>query len=467
MPISRRRLLTPVVIAIAALIAFTAVRASAATLSVSTASLPAGEVNVAYSQTLSANGGTGPYTWAVLNPALLPTGISLNSSTGVLSGTPSVATTANFVVQVTDASAGTATRALSIVVHPAVTVGTSSLPVGQVGLSYSQTLSVLGGVAPFSWAVQSGTLPSGLSLNTTTGAITGSPNSPGTSTFTVRVTDALAQHADQALSLTVNAAGTLAITTASLPNGTVGAAYSQTLAATGGTAPYLWALASGSLPPGLTLSTAGVMSGTPATSGSFTFSVLVADNAGGTATRQYTIAVSPLSITTATLPSGSVGSAYSQTIAATGGTGAYVWTVASGGLPTGLTLNASTGLLSGTPTTVGSSTFTVQVADALLATALKTFVLQIKATADEADANVNGNSEKVTICHVPSGNPENEHTITVGEPAVAAHLAHGDSEGACADDAVGTAQGAAGSDDDGNGKGKGPKTNSSRGRGPR
>ena len=144
---------------------------------------------------------------------------------------------------------------------------------------------------------------------------------------------------------------TTQITTSSLPNGTRGVAYSQTLAASGGTVPYTWIVASGTLPAGLVLSSNGVISGTPTTAGgpiSITFQVT--DSTSATATASLPITINgQLSITTSSLPNGTLGVAYSQTLAASGGMAPYTWTVASGTLPAGLVLS-SNGVISGTPT---------------------------------------------------------------------------------------------------------------------
>ena len=140
---------------------------------------------------------------------------------------------------------------------------------------------------------------------------------------------------------------TLAITTTSLPSGTVSSAYSATLVASGGTSPYSWALGSGStLPAGLSLSSSGAISGTPSAAGTSSVVVVVTDHAGATASATLSLdvvaAASPLAITTTSLPSGTVSSAYSANLAASGGTSPYSWALGSGStLPAGLSLSSS------------------------------------------------------------------------------------------------------------------------------
>ena len=138
-------------------------------------------------------------------------------------------------------------------------------------------------------------------------------------------------------------AAALSLTTSSLASGAVGKSYTATLAATGGTTPYKWSVASGALPTGLTLSTAGKISGKPTAPGSFTFSVQVKDAASATSVVAYDLVVTapPLVILYPNLNPGMVGSAYTATLYASGGTGAYTWTLISGALTPGLTLSTA------------------------------------------------------------------------------------------------------------------------------
>ena len=156
-----------------------------------------------------------------------------------------------------------------------------------------------------------------------------------------------------------------------------------------------WSLSAGTLPAGLTLSTAGVLSGTPTTAASSTFTVKVTDGAARTTTRSFTVVVAaPLSVSAATAAGATVGVAYSVQLAATGGTTPYVWQLSAGTLPNGLTLS-TTGAITGTPTTVEDDTFTVQVTDAGGRVATKSLTITVVAplavstTADRKSTRLN------------------------------------------------------------------------------
>jgi len=154
---------------------------------------------------------------------------------------------------------------------------TTTLPDGTFDQTYNQTLVVSGGTSSYTWSLASGTPPAGLNLGTD-GIISGKPTGVGTSNFTVQVTDSLSQTDTQALSLTIVPPGPPTITTTTLPNGTVGVAYLQSLQHTGGTAPLTWGLAGGTvLPDGLSLGTDGSISGTPTTAGTSNFTVEITD----------------------------------------------------------------------------------------------------------------------------------------------------------------------------------------------
>ena len=315
--------------------------------------------------TLSATGGTAPYLWDISSGAL-PTGMSL-SSAGVLSGTPgSVPATYAFTVRARDANNCVSTQALSVkVICPTISLTPSSLSNAQQFAAYSAVLlDGTGGSSPYTFSIQSGALPTGMSLSSA-GLLSGTPTAvPGDYTVVVRGTDSASCSGNRSYTLRVNCP-TIAISPSSLAGGRQYQAYSQTLAASGGNSSYTWSLASGSLPAGLTLSSGGVISGTPTVApGTYTFSVTATDSVGCTATRSCSILFScpTISITPTTLPQATTTVAYSQQLAVSGGTSPYTWSLAAGALPAGITLS-SAGLISGTTTVVGSFNFTAQVSD--------------------------------------------------------------------------------------------------------
>ena len=252
-------------------------------LSITTPNLAAGQVKQNYSATLAANGGTPPFTWSV-SSGNLQAGLSLNSGTGQISGTPTAEGSASFTVKVQDSGIpvqeDTQNLSLTIAGIPPLSLTTTSLPAGMAGTSYSTSLTAEGGEPPYTWEISSGNLPDGLSLNSSSGAITGTPVTPGTATFTAKVTDSGSRNSTQSLTLTISSVPPVNIITASLPDGQLDQPYSAQLSAESGMTPYTWKIASGSLPAGLSLnSSSGLISGTPSVGGTFSFTVEVSDNA--------------------------------------------------------------------------------------------------------------------------------------------------------------------------------------------
>src|SRR5262249_43713682 len=146
------------------------------------------------------------------------------------------------------------------------------------------------GTSPYTFTLSAGSLPSGLSLNTNTGAISGTPDTQGSATFTVKATDKAGSSNIHQYTVTINAP--VAITTTTLrgwspniPN------YNQTVQTSGGTAPLTFKVFSGSLPTGLSLSSTGAITGTPTAQGTFTFTVKVTDAHGSSAKKQYTVTI--------------------------------------------------------------------------------------------------------------------------------------------------------------------------------
>jgi hypothetical protein len=245
------------------------------------------------------------------------------ATSGVVSGTPGASGTYIFTAAVKDSEATprTVTQSVTIAIAgsapqvTALSIATTSLASGAEGTAYSASLAATGGTAPYAFSLASA-LPAGLAL-ASNGSISGTPTATGTFSFTVtaRDSEATPQTVSKAESITVSAAsktvGSLSITTTSLASGTASKAYSSTLAATGGTAPYAWSIASGSLPAGLTLSTAGVISGTPTASGNVSLTVEAKDSEATPLTANAIESIEVGSSSSATAPSQAVNAGYS------------------------------------------------------------------------------------------------------------------------------------------------------------
>jgi len=325
--------------------------------------LPSGVVGVAYSASLAVSGGAAPVTWSISSGSL-PAGLSIDSSTGEISGTPSASGVTGFTVQAVDSESTTATSSQSVTIHAELTVTTTSLPETTVGAAYSQTLVSGGGTAPKTWSIVSGGLPSGLSLNASTGEISGTAAAAGAASFTAQVECCSGATAQQALEIIVNAAPS--VTTSALPSGAVSTPYEQTLTATGGTGAIAWSISAGSLPAGLSLDGAsGVISGTPSAVETASFTVQATDSLGVSGTQALAIeVVDHPEITTLLLDPLTVGQNVSAALQAVHGEAPYAWSLESGALPDGMALNPSTGALTGVPTTSGEASFTAKVTDA-------------------------------------------------------------------------------------------------------
>ncbi|MCL2155897.1 MAG: putative Ig domain-containing protein, partial [Leptospirales bacterium] len=310
----------------------------------------------------------------------------------------------------------------------APTITTGSLPGGAIGIAYNQTLAATG-VVPITWSIDSGTLPNGLTLDEN-GIISGIPNTAGASNFTVKATNNEGSNT-KALSLIITLTPVAPIITIdSLPNGTIGTIYNQTLTVTG-TAPIIWSIDSGTLPDGLTLAENGTISGTPNTTSTSNFTVKATNIAGSnTKALSLIIILAPVApiITTDSLPNGTVGTTYNQTLTVTGAA-PITWSIDSGTLPDGLTL-AENGIISGTPSTVGTSNFTVKATNIAgsttksltitisidLETSTTGLYLGTPDTIDETQTpKVSGNDIDAAITYVNDNAGTGEYSLLVGE----------------------------------------------------
>lgn len=194
------------------------------------------------------------------------------------------------------------TASIPITVEPPVSIATTSLPSGNYGSAYTGTVNASGGVAPFTWTISTGSLTPGLNLGPSTTnsvSISGTPTAQTSSAFMVKVTDSVGGTATQSLTIAIGPPLPLSITTTSLPSASLNVLYAATtLQAAGGAPPYSWSLLNGLLPPGLSLSTSGAISGTATQAGLFSFTVLVTDSETPslTANKALSISVGDLSV---------------------------------------------------------------------------------------------------------------------------------------------------------------------------
>jgi hypothetical protein len=225
---------------------------------------PTGVVGSPYADTVVAQGALGVPAWSISSGAL-PAGLSLSASSGIISGTPTASGRFTFTLTAVAGSASSSREFLMQVAAP-ITFGVGSTRrAGSVGSPYADTLSASGGSGSFAWSISSGSLPSGLILGSQTGVISGTPSTAGTFQFTTSATSAIGTVTlTSSLQSTVIIHTELVILSDSIrPNATMGAPYSDTLKASGSNGAYSWRLVDGELPPGMTLDSKGVVTGTP------------------------------------------------------------------------------------------------------------------------------------------------------------------------------------------------------------
>jgi large repetitive protein len=378
-----------------------AIGTAIAPLVVASGNPPSGTVGVAYTSTLSATGGTTPYSWSLISGSL-PAGLSLSAG-GVISGTPTAQGPSDFAVQVEDASGTKTNASMTITINTAgsgLTLTMATLPNGIVGVSYSTTIGVSGGTAPYSCLQTGGALPPGLTL-TADCVVSGTPTTVGAYTLQVKASDSGSPTLTVTGPETINVVGSSSLALVPPPNGTAGVPYTGDIGVSGGTPGYTCSVVSGTLPAGLTLGAGCAITGTPTTPGTSNLTVTATDSSSPAKTVtgpvSLTIAPSTLSLTLSTMPSGTVGVAYTATVGVSGGTAPYTCTQAGGTLPPGLTLSAAC-VVSGTPTTAGP------------------YSVQVKATDSANPAQTVTGPEAITISAAPILTLTNPPGATVNTP---------------------------------------------------
>ena len=324
----------------------------------------------------------------------LTPGLKIESD-GTMRGTPTQPGTFDFTVEATQTWCASDPKCstqwgFTHKVRDRLAITTPSLPSAVVGTPYTAPVSVVGnGGLGMGWQVSAGALPPGLTMpfdgtpgNTT---ISGTPTAVGTSTFTLKVGDTDGFRPDRSTTRQYTLAVVAALSaapTGTIPTGIVGRPMLVTPAtATGGLAPYTWSVASGTIPPGLALDPAsGALAGRPTAAGSFSFSLGVSDAGGRTATADASMTVvQALDLVTSKLRPATVDKSYKATLRVRGGQAPRAFSVTGGKLPSGLKLNAKTGVISGKPKAAGTFRFRVTVRDALGQRSSERITLSVRA----------------------------------------------------------------------------------------
>lgn len=251
-----------------------------------------GKAGIPYNETLSVSCGPAPYTFSIVQ-GNLPPGLTLNATTGQISGSVSFPGTWSFILQVANAQGFTGIRDYSLVIGcPTITIGPAMLPGGAVGVGYSQTVSATPATGQYGFAVTGGALPAGLNLNGATGAITGTPTLAGTYNFVLQATGFNTCTTVMTYSIVIGGNQCPAITLSNLPNGKVGQMFNSNVIASpaGG---YSYAATTGSLPPGLTLYANGLVFGFPTAPGTHNFTITATGAGNCTGSKSYSMIINP------------------------------------------------------------------------------------------------------------------------------------------------------------------------------
>jgi hypothetical protein len=327
-------------------------------------------IHAPYSLGVTGQGSGAIASWSLVGGQLPPGltfGVSqLNANSATISGIPTQLGSYTFTIQVQDDTIPQiATLNVTIVVDSHLALTKSNLKSGGQNQAYSDSFAVVNGAPPYHWSVV-GALPAGLALNAASGQVSGTPTGAGGFPYTVTVTDSSAPTQSDSAQNTLLIVQQLQLVI-NLGTAYIDQPFLNSLIANGGTPPYIWSIASGNLPPGLTLSPAGQVEGTPTQLGAYNFAIQVTDSGAPpyVVSQAVTLNVAPvpLSVVGGPLSPAPVNVTYHSQVPASGGTPPYSWTINSGNLPPGLTLDGATGFIDGTPTQNGTYNFVVKGTD--------------------------------------------------------------------------------------------------------
>ncbi len=368
-------------------------------------------VNSCYNSTVGLNATTAsPNQLVWYDVADGGTALATTANTGTFT-TPALTTNKTYYVAAKKPGCDESVRvAVTVTVNPIIIFATTTLGNAAVGSAYAKQITAATGGTPgytYSLAVGS-SLPAGLSL-ATNGTISGTPTTVGTFNFSIVATDSKGCTVTTPFTIIVNNA--LALGAATLPNGEVGIVYpAQFLpAASGGTLPFTYTATN--LPPGLSFDpVTRAITGTPTTAGPYTITLKATDNGGNSVSRNYSlIVVTPLTLASAPLPSGTINEAYpTQTLApANGGTGPYTYGLT--GLPSGLIFNTTTRQITGTPTVAGVFPLVLTATDANAKTVTANYSITVNNVTGTPDCNAansqtNGITGICVLCAVTGAN---------------------------------------------------------------
>ena len=385
------------------------------------------------SATVAANSSANPITLNITGGAASSVAVATAASHGTATAsgtsitytpTPGYSGSDSFTYTANNASGTSSPATVTITVSaPSIVVSPGALSNGSVGTAYSQTITATGGSAPYTYAITAGSLPAGLSLNTSSGMISGTPSASGTFNLTVTATDANSASGFQAYSLVINGlapvAGAVSATVAANSSAnsiTLNITGTATSVAVASTASNGIATASGT---SITYTPTAGFSGPD----SFTYTATNASGTSSPATVTITVSTPSITLNPGTLGNGSVGTAYGQTITASGGSAPYSYAITAGALPEGLSLNAASGLISGTPSTAGTTELAITVTDANGATSLQNFSITISAMEISVPASSQtlaaGQSATVDLTQGATGGPFTQATLGSVTPASA------------------------------------------------